>query len=146
MTNIVPVLLDTNTLSELQRKTPDARVSAWFDAQILNSSFISSFTIAEIEMGIYQQRDPEKAKIFQIWLETDLLPKFEHRILPFDTAAARIYGRWAGESRKKGNTLTVTDTQIAAIAYVHGLTVATRNTSDFALLPVRLVNPWLENP
>ena len=143
---MIDYLLDTNTVSELQRKTPDTKVRSWYFSQPVNRLYISSFTIAEIEMGIYQQRDPEKAKIFQIWLETDLLPKFEHRILPFDTAAARIYGCWAGEIRKKGNTLTVTDTQIAAIAYVHGLTVATRNTLNFVLLPVRLVNPWLENP
>jgi toxin FitB len=143
MINVVLVLLDTNTISELQRKTPDARVKIWFDAQIPSSSFISSFSIAEIETGIFQQRDAKKADELRLWLETFVLPTFQDRILSFDTAAARIYGRWAGENRKKGNTLTVTDTQIAAIAYVHGLSVATRNTTDFIFLPVRLVNPWL---
>ncbi len=142
MTDALPVILDTNTISELQRTKPEARVKAWFDLQVPSQSFISSFTIAEIETGIFQLRDAKKAEDLRLWLETFILPTFHNRILPFDTAAARIYGRWAGENRKKGTPLTVTDTQIAAIAYVHGLVVATRNTPDFASLPVRLVNPW----
>jgi toxin FitB len=142
MINAFPVLLDTNTISELERKVPNPIVKAWFDAQPPNTAYISSFTIVEIEMGIYQQRDPEQARRLRVWLEAFVLPSFNNRILPFDTASAQIYGRWAGESRKTGKPLTVTDTQIAAIAYVHGLVVATRNTTDFESLPIRLVNPW----
>jgi toxin FitB len=142
---MIEYLLDTNTISELQKKVPDVNVTNWFLSQPINQLYLSSFTIAEIEMGIHQQRDLEKAEKFQTWLETVVLVKFANRILPFNIGAARVYGRWAGESRKKGTPLTVTDTQIAAIAYVHGLVVATRNTADFKSLPIRLVNPWLEN-
>jgi predicted nucleic acid-binding protein len=35
------------------------------------------------------------------------------------------------------------DAQIAGIALVHGATIATRNTRDFAGLPLTVVNPWL---
>jgi toxin FitB len=141
---MIEFLLDTNTISELQKKVPDANVANWFFSQPINQLYLSSFTIAEIEMGIHQQRDFEKAEKYQTWLETTVLVKFTNRILPFDTSAARVYGRWAGENRKNGTPLTVIDTQIAAIAYVHGLVVATRNTDDFKSLPIRLVNPWLE--
>lgn len=144
MISAVPVLLDTNTISELERKTPNPIVRAWFDAQEPNMAFISSFTIAEIETGIYQQRNLEKAERLRVWLEAFVFPSFNNRILSFDSNAARVYGRWAGENRKNGTPLTVTDTQIAAIAYVHGLVVATRNTNDFKSLPVQLVNPWLK--
>ena len=34
------------------------------------------------------------------------------------------------------------DALIAAIALVHGLTVVTRNVSDFAHKQVSLLNPW----
>lgn len=140
---MIEYLLDTNTISELQKKVPDTNVENWFFLQPINQLYLSSFTIAEIELGIHQQRDLEKAEKLQTWLETVVLVKFTNRILPFDTSAARVYGRWAGENRKNGTPLTVTDTQIAAIAYVHGLVVATRNTPDFKSLPVQLVNPWL---
>ncbi len=141
---MIDYLLDTNTISELQKKVPDANVENWFYSQPVSHLYLSSFTIAEIEAGIHQQRDLEKAERLQTWLETVVLVKFTNRILPFDTTVARVYGRWAGENRKNGTSLTVTDSQIAAIAYVHGLVVATRNTNDFKSLPIRLVNPWLE--
>jgi len=35
------------------------------------------------------------------------------------------------------------DAMIAAIARVNGLTVATRNTKDFAQFDVELINPFL---
>jgi predicted nucleic acid-binding protein len=141
---MIRYLLDTNTISELQRKIPDANVENWFYSHPISQLYLSSFTIAEIEAGIHHQRDLERAKKLQTWLETVVLVKFTNRILPFDTSAARVYGRWAGENRKNGTPLTVTDTQIAAISYVHGLVVATRNTSDFKSLPIQLVNPWLQ--
>ncbi len=142
---MIEYLLDTNTISELQKKAPDANVTNWFLSQPISQLYISSFTIAEIEIGIHQQRDLEKAEKFRTWLETVVLVKFTNRIVSFDTSAARVYGRWAGENRKSGTPLTVTDTQIAAIAYVRGLVVATRNIPDFKALPVQLVNPWLKD-
>ncbi len=137
-------LLDTNTISELQKKIPNSNLENWFYSQPISQLYLSSFTIAEIEAGIHHQRDLEKAQKLQIWLETVVLVKFTNRILSFDITAARVYGRWAGENRKSGTPLTVTDSQIASIAYVNGLVVATRNTPDFRSLPVQLVNPWLE--
>ncbi len=141
---MIEYMLDTNTLSELQKKIPDANVENWFYSQPVSRLYLSSFTIAEIEAGIHQQRDLEKTEKLQTWLESVVLVKFTNRILSFDTTAAQVYGRWAGKNRKQGTPLTVTDMQIAAIAYVHGLVVATRNTNDFKSLPIQLVNPWLE--
>jgi predicted nucleic acid-binding protein len=39
--------------------------------------------------------------------------------------------------------VAVVDALIAATAYAHGLTVATRNERDFLDLGVRVINPWL---
>ena len=41
------------------------------------------------------------------------------------------------------NDQHIVDKQIAAIALVYGLTVATRNTDDFAGTGIRLFNPFL---
>jgi predicted nucleic acid-binding protein len=38
--------------------------------------------------------------------------------------------------------LSPNDSLIAATAKVHGLTLATRNTSDFLVTGIPLVNPW----
>jgi toxin FitB len=143
MTDFTDILVDTNTISELQRKRPDEQVVAWFNQRRTTHLYISSFSIAEIETGIHYHRDPQIAERLRAWLEGIVLPRFANRILPFDTQAARVYGRWAGDGKKREYPLSVTDAQIAAIAYTRGLTVATRNTVDFENLPIRLINPWL---
>ena len=140
---MIRYLLDTNTISELARKRPDANVQTWFVRQKTKQLYLSSFTVAEIEMGIAQHPDASKAERLRNWLEGSILPNFSQRILGFDLAAARVYGRWAGLARKTGRSLPVVDSQIAAIAFVHGLVVVTRNTEDFKHVPVTVVNPWI---
>jgi toxin FitB len=44
--------------------------------------------------------------------------------------------------RRRAFTMGVLDTMIAATAKVHGLTVATRNVSDFTRCGVAVVNPF----
>ena len=44
--------------------------------------------------------------------------------------------------RKKGKPVPLLDGMIAATALEHGLTVATRNVSDFKQAGVKVVNPF----
>jgi predicted nucleic acid-binding protein len=41
-----------------------------------------------------------------------------------------------------GRPIGVADAQIAGIALAHGASLATRNTRDFAGLPLDVVDPW----
>lgn len=136
-------LVDTNTLSETNRKQPDPKVQAWFASLPPQRLYLSSISVAEFELGIGLQTDPTRAARLRVWLESVVLSGFAGRILAFDVLAARTYGAWLAAGRKAGRIPPATDAQIAAIAYVHGLTVATRNTADFAGLPVKLFNPWM---
>lgn len=56
-------------------------------------------------------------------------PALEHAI---------IAGRWRGEARRRGYTLSLADTLVAAVAVSLGATVLTRNVRDFARLPVQV--------
>jgi hypothetical protein len=47
-----------------------------------------------------------------------------------------------GEADRRGRPRAAIDAQIAATALQLDLTLATRNTADFAGLGVRLFNPW----
>jgi toxin FitB len=136
------VLLDTNVISETRRKKPDQAVADWFAAQRVTNLYLSSFTIAEIAFGIETHQQPEMAEHIRAWLEGTILPRFAGRILPFDTEAGLIYGRWVGQAQRLGKTVPATDAQIAAIAYTHGLSIVTRNVEDFQSLPVTIINPW----
>ncbi len=62
---------------------------------------------------------------------------FADRVLPVDTATARLWGEL---SACRG--LPVIDTLIAATAIAHELTLVTRNTRDVEATRVPLVDPW----
>ena len=46
------------------------------------------------------------------------------------------------QARAAGRSISMADGQIAAIAAVHGFTVATRDTAPFVAAGVPVVNPW----
>lgn len=134
-------LVDTSVVSELRRRRgPDPHVLAWSQSQPVDTLFLSVVSILELEQGILlvARRDEGQAAALRRWLHTQLLPRFEGRILTFDvTAAFRCAALHVPDSRPDR------DSMIAATALVHGLTLATRNTKDFEGCGVPVLNPWL---
>ncbi len=121
--------LDTNVLSELTKPDPSARVVGWLEN---NESRLALPTIvlAELRYGI--ARLPEgkrKQSLLGFW--DSKRDRFLGRTFPFDTQAARIYGEIVDEVERLGRTVKVGDGQIAAIALVHSMPVATRDTDDY---------------
>jgi predicted nucleic acid-binding protein len=137
-------LLDTVVLSEL-RKPPRQRnhnLVHWIEGISSQDLFVSVVTIGEIERGIERQRqlDAPFAETLTAWLDT-VLRTYEGRILPVDIAVARRWGRLSQRIGNKGLDLAV-----AATALEHGLTVATRNVSDFEPTGVPVLNPFSSPP
>ena len=132
-------LIDTNVLSELRRKRPSPAVQSWFQVHSAPTLFLSVLTIGEIRKGIEGVSDPTRRQTLNEWLEGELPGFFSGRILPIDVAVADRWGRLVGAA---GRPLSAIDSLLAATALVHGLTLATRNTQDFAGLLVPMVNPW----
>lgn len=133
-------LLDTVVLSEF-RKPPRHRnhnLVHWIEGVSSQDLFVSVVTIGEIKRGIERQRqiDPSFAESLAGWLDT-VLRTYEGRILPVDVAVARRWGRLSQRIGNKGLDLAV-----AATALEHGLTVATRNVSDFEPTGVPTLNPF----
>ena len=65
-------------------------------------------------------------------------------VLDITAPVARRAGEMRAQLQGGGQARTQADMLIAATAQVHGLTVVTRNVSDFEATGVRLVNPWLQ--
>jgi predicted nucleic acid-binding protein len=130
-------LLDTNVVSELRKQRPHRGVVAWLksidDAQL----YLSAVTLGEIQAGIEltREQDPGKAEEIEAWLE---LVAGAYNVLPMDAATFRA---WARLMHRKSDTL-YEDAMIAVTAKVHGLTVATRNVSDFNALGLDVFNPF----
>lgn len=135
-------LIDTNVVSELRKRgRADRGVVEFFDkASALGEVlYLSVISVGELRRGIELIRyrgDAVQAQALEAWL-ADLLQDFSDRVLPFDADAAQTWGRL-----RVPNAQHEIDKQIAAIAWVHDLTVVTRNTSDFAGTGVRLLNPF----
>lgn len=133
-------LLDTNVLSELRRKTPDAGVVAWFARRPASVLYLSVLTLGELRKGIEGVPEAERRMALTDWLETDLPLFFAGRILPIDRPVA---DRWGQLVAAAGRPLPAIDSLLAATALHHGLQMVTRNSKDFTGLGLAVINPWL---
>jgi toxin FitB len=135
-------LLDTNVVSELIKPHPDFRVASWYAAQDADALFLSSTGIGEIVAGIEQLAAGRRRSMLEAWLSALLAVHFVGRVLDFDVDAALVFGCIIAQARRSGRPAHIADAQIAAVALVHDLTVATRDVADFAGFGVALVNPF----
>jgi len=133
-------LLDTNVVSELRKAgRADTNVVAWASKVATGTLYISAITLLEIELGILslERRDQPQASNLRVWMQSHVLPAFEGRILPVDTAVAIQCAQLHIPNRRAER-----DALIAATAVVHGMTVVTRNVNDFEGTGALLFNPW----
>ena len=133
-------LLDTNVVSELRRRDRAApTLLKWIDNIEPTTLYLSAISLLELDLGALRaaHRDKRQGAIFTRWIEDAVLPAFGDRILPIDSAVARICATLhVPDPRPERDAL------IAATALVHRLTVATRNVRDFEPLGVALIDPW----
>lgn len=137
-------LLDTNVPSELIRPRPEPRVADSLEATDDGQLFLSVVTVGELRKGFTILPESKRRTFLEGWLQNDLLPWFEGRILPITQAIADRWGILDGESQLRGTPLNAADGMIAATALEHKLTLVTRNVKDFSGLGVRIFNPWQE--
>ena len=134
-------LLDTNVISELRRpERANKNVVAWASTIPAGSFFLSVISIFEIELGTLKiaRRDAAQGAILRAWIDEQLLPRFEGRVLAVDTAVAQHCARLHVPDPHAER-----DAMIAATAIVHSLTVVTRNVAHFKTVGVMLLNPWM---
>jgi predicted nucleic acid-binding protein len=135
-------LLDTNVLSELRRPRPNRKVVSFVASKPLDLLFASIVTFAEIRFGIEGVADPTRRAELNDWLTHQVRPMFEQRTLGISEDVMLKWRLLVEDGRKAGHTYSQPDLIIAATALHHGLTVVTRDTSDFGRARVPVVNPW----
>lgn len=136
------IVLDTNVISELMRGKPDQGVVAWVRAQPRDRLFTTHVNEAEIFHGIRAMPEGRRRDSLAIAAETLFAIEFRGRVLPLGQAASRRYGDVVVARRDAGRPIGAFDALIAAIAFVSGASVATRDTAGFDGTGVTLVNPW----
>ncbi|MBV1704671.1 MAG: type II toxin-antitoxin system VapC family toxin [Hyphomicrobiales bacterium] len=139
-------ILDTNVVSDLRKVrsgAADANVARWADSVDAGELFLSTITALELELGVLlaERKDARRGSHLRAWLDGQVMPEFQDRIIPVDAAVARRCAKLhVPDPRAERDAL------IAASALVHGMTIVTRNVADFEPLAVALVNPWLHAP
>jgi predicted nucleic acid-binding protein len=139
-------LLDTNILSELRRPKPERKVVAFVAAQPLELLHVSPVTFAEIRFGIDLVSEPGRRAELNDWLTHMVRPMFEQRVLAITEDVMLKWRLLVEEGRRARHTFSQPDLIIAATALHHGLTVVSRDVSDYQKSRVPVLNPWLDPP
>jgi predicted nucleic acid-binding protein len=134
-------LLDTNALSEFLKRTPNRNVIDWFARTDESDQFISVFSIGEIQKGISKLAASRRRNELQAWFD-QLIIRYQTRILPFGLETAKIWGKLLIDAERRGQLIPIVDSQIAATAIEHDLTIITRNTSDFSAAKASVLDIW----
>ncbi len=136
---ILKYLLDTCAISEVVKTNPNKTVLSWINRQADVDLYLSVLTVGEIRKGIEAVRptNPDAARKHEAWLD-NLVALYADRILPFDVDSAQTWGALLAQS----SSSDVEDSQIAAIALTHGMTVVTRNVADFQIFNVPIHDPF----
>jgi toxin FitB len=136
------IVLDTNVISELFRPAPERKVLHWIGAQDADRLFTTAISEAEIFRGIeFMPAGRRRADLLaatEAYFRDDLAGK----VLSFDSAAARHFAEISAIRKRKGLPLKELDIQIAAVVRTLGASLATRNTKDFEMSGITLINPW----
>lgn len=136
------ILVDTNVLSELWRSLPEPAVLSWIDAQLAETLYLASITVAELRFGIAMMPDGKRRAIYHRRLEDEVLRVFQGRILPFDLECSREYAVLMADARARGHAISKEDGYIAATARSNAMNVATRDVAPFKAAGITVVNPW----
>jgi len=131
-------LFDTDTISNILKKRPSARLKQMLNGIEPKHQFISTITLSEIVYGAHKNIRPN----FHIQnLESVFLPAVN--IVSFDSKSAYICGRIRASLEKSGALIPWTDFQIASKTFSNGFTLVSGNLKHFKRIPKLKIENWL---
>ena len=134
-------LLDTNVISELTKQLPSPKVVEFLSEH--EKLWLSTVVMHELEFGVQLLPEGNRRYSLQIRL-SEFIAEMEQQghILPLGRQEAELAAQLRSQARRSGRVLHLGDALIAGTAKTHGLSIATRDTEDFAGLDVKVTNPW----
>ncbi|OYY93738.1 MAG: VapC toxin family PIN domain ribonuclease [Hydrogenophilales bacterium 28-61-23] len=128
-------LLDTNILIAMSKERPGLLIR--LEKYPASAILLSSVVVAEIEYGIAKSvRQEHNRRVFDT-----LIDGFQ--IVPFDAAAARLYGPIRADLELRGQAIGPYDLMIAAHAQALGAVLVTDNVGEFKRVERLNVENWL---
>lgn len=135
-------LLDSNVISEPTRPRPDPAVLARL-AEHEGECALSAVTWHELWFRIGRLTPGRRRNALSAYVE--LLPA-QLDILDYDARAARWHADLRVHDETMGAVRPFADSQIAAVAMTHDLTLVTRNTAHFDGIDGLTVENWHKGP
>ena len=131
-------LVDANVLSEATRAEPDERCIAWLKGHEREIA-VDPVILGEIRFGILLLSKGRRRRKLEQWFDAGVQ---RLQCVPWDAETGLRWAELLAALRQTGRAMPIKDSLIAATALVHGLTVATRNRSDFEKTGVRIIDPF----
>ncbi len=131
-------LFDTDTITNILKKTPSPSLIRRMARIQPNDQFISTITVSEIVYGAWKSDRPE----YHLKnLKALLLP--EVAVLDFDLNAGYVAGQIRAQLEKAGAPLAWADIQIASVAIANEKILVTGNTVHFKRIQGLEIENWL---
>lgn len=137
-------LIDANVVSEMMKPRPERRVVAFLDSIVGQGIGLASVTVWEILDGIGRLAPGRRRDNLVERFHKVLDELFEDRIVDWTLADAQACAQIMEEKRRCGEPLDdhILDAFLAAVAASRGLSVVTRNKSEFLNTGIEAINPW----
>lgn len=139
------IILDTNVVSELMKRTPEPSVVRWLDGLPVVSVWTTAITIFEVRFGLALLDSGARKSALISSFEAMVGADLDGRVLPFDESAADQTTTISAKGKQNGRSVDLRDSMIAGIVACQNATLATRNVRHFEATGIEVINPWGSN-
>jgi len=134
----VKYLVDANVLSEPTRPSPEFRVVEWLRRHERELA-VDPIILGELRYGILLLRRGKRRTSLEQWFDAGA---GRLMCLPWEAETGQRWAELLARLRAGGRPMPIKDSLIAATALRHGLTMVTRNRSDFEAAGVDILDPY----
>jgi len=134
----VKYLVDANVLSEATKPQVNEAALHWMNKNA-DQLYVNPVILGELRYGIVLLPRGRKRSLLLEWFKQGVRTL---SILSIDEETSQEWAELLAELRRKGRSMPVKDSLIAATARQYNMTVVTRNTSDYQHAKVKLINPF----
>jgi predicted nucleic acid-binding protein len=131
-------LVDANVLSEATRLAPSPAVVDWLRRHE-RSLAVDPIILGEVRYGILRLPRGARRKRLERWFEQGVL---RLHCIPWEAPTGLRWAELLARLRARGRPMPIKDSLIAATALANGLTVVTRNVTDFENAGCQVVDPF----
>ena len=132
-------LVDANVLSEPTKAAPHLNVVEWLTRNEQDIA-VDPVILGEVRFGILLLPKGKRRTTLERWFAAGVQ---RLQCLPWEAETGLRWAELLASLRKSGRAMPIKDSLIAATAHVHGLTIATRNRTDFEKAGVKIVDPFV---